>query len=97
MGCHAFLLTPTPDTVTIRRALFANALSALFVSATSSAGDDATLSVTVPNCLTDAPMRWRGDVRGYVLVRRITTCGNLDGQTATVTSSLGGVATATIK
>jgi hypothetical protein len=48
-----------PETVTISRAVFADQLARLFVSATSSAPPDAILVVTVPGCLTNAPMQHR--------------------------------------
>ncbi len=85
------------DTVTIRSAIFANIASTLSVSATSSASPVAALSVTVANCLTNAPMWLSFDGNAYVLRTRVKGCGNLDGQTVTVTSSHGGVATATIQ
>ena len=85
------------DTVTIRSAIFASIASTLSVSATSSASPNAALSVTVANCLTNAPMWLSFDRNAYVLLTRVKGCGNLDGQTVTVTSSHGGVATATIQ
>ena len=85
------------DTVTIRSAIFASIASTLSVSATSSASPNAALSVTVANCLTNAPMWLSFDHNAYVLLTRVKGCGNLDGQTVTVTSSHGGVATATIQ
>ena len=75
----------------------ANLLKVLSVAVTSTAGPEASLSLTVPNCLANAPMEWRADAQAYVLQIRLTSCGNLDGQAATVTSSHGGVATATIR
>ncbi len=83
------------DTVTITRAIFRRFFSTLIVSATSTASPDADLFLTVAGCLTEAPMRWNGRV--YIFRQNVGSCGNLDGQTATVTSSHGGVATATIQ
>jgi len=85
--------TPLPDTVTIRNAIFFNPLSLLFVSATSTAAPDASLTVTVPGCVTDSPMQQRGS--RYVFFTR--ACTGLDGQTATVRSSFGGSAEAVIR
>jgi hypothetical protein len=86
---------PAVDVVAIRLALFVNRLSVLVVVATSSAAPDAELFVTVPGCLTSTPMpRLR---TRYVLLDNVSACGNLDGQTATVTSSGGGSASALLR
>lgn len=87
------VVNPSTDIVTIRSAVFFNPLSLLFVSATSTAAPDAKLSLTVPGCVTDAPMQQRG--RLYIFFTR--DCTGLDGQTATVTSSFGGSAEAVIQ
>lgn len=79
--------------MTIRTAVFFNSLSLLFVSATSTAAPDASLTVTVPDCVTDRPMQQRG--RLYVFFTR--ECTGLDGQTVTVTSDFGGSAEAVIR
>jgi len=76
------------ETVTIRTAIFFNSPSLLFVSATSTAAPDANLTLTVPGCVTDAPLSPRGSL--YVYFTR--ACTGLDGQTATVRSSFGGSA-----
>jgi hypothetical protein len=84
-----------PETVTISRAVFADQLARLFVSATSSAPPDAALVVTVPGCLMNAPMQHRGS--RHVLLRNVGGCGNLNGQIVTVTSTYGGSATAPLR
>jgi hypothetical protein len=83
------------DVVTIRQATFVDHLAVIFVAATSSAAPDAELFVTVPDCLTEAPMRRIGN--RYIFLRDVHECGTLDGQTATVTSSLGGSASAPLR
>ena len=92
------LYTPLTDTVTIRAAVFFIRLSLLVVQATSPAAPEAELFLTVPeegSCLDNAPMRFR---RGrYLFKGRVSECGSLDGQTATVTSSVGGSDTAVIR
>ena len=93
IGAYEFV--SSADTVTIRWAIFVRIASWLFVSATSSASPNAALFLTVGGCLTEAPMPWNGKV--YAFRQNVKGCGNLDGQTATVTSSHGGVATATIQ
>lgn len=82
-----------PDTVTIRRAVFFTRSSHLFISATSTATPAAELTVTVPGCVTEAPMRFRAGRYRF----RTGACIGLDGQTVTVQSSFGGMATATIR
>ena len=90
IGAYEFV-----DTVTILKTVFFNAVSVLFVSAISSAAPEAALFVTVADCLTDAPIQ---RIRHhYFFLKVVTECGNLDGQTATVTSSFGGAAPATIR
>jgi hypothetical protein len=73
------------ETVTIHRAAFADRLARLFVSATSSAPLDAALAVTVPGCLADATMHRLGS--RYLLQQSVAACGDLNGQTVTVTST----------
>jgi hypothetical protein len=93
IGAYEFV--PVVDMVTIGRAVFTNAVSTLLVSGSSPASPDATLFVTVPSCLTNAPMQWNGT--SYVFRGRVKSCSDLDGQTATVTSSHGGEASSTIR
>ena len=83
----------TTDMVMIRQAIFFNARPLLFIAATSTAAPTAELLVTVPSCVTNAPMPFRAG--RYSFVTR--TCTGLDGQAVTVTSSLGGAATKTIQ
>jgi hypothetical protein len=90
----AFRLTFRKQVV-IQRATFVDALALLFVSATSAEAPEAELFVTVPNCLTNAPTRRIG--KRYVFLQAVQACGSLNGQTATVTSSLGGSDTATVR
>lgn len=84
-----------PDTVTITKAVFRSRSSVLIVKATSSLAPEAELLLTVAGCVSDAPMKYNPTKRFYKF--KTNECGNLDGQTATVTSSLGGSALATIK
>jgi hypothetical protein len=86
---------PEVDVVAIRQAIFVDELAGLVVVATSSAAPDAELFVTVPACLAEVPMRRLTD--GYLLVRTVPACGDLDGQTATVTSSHGGSASIPVR
>lgn len=81
------------DTVTILNAVFFNRRSLLLVSATSSAAPEAQLTVTVPGCVTDAPMRRAG--ARYVFTNR--ECTGLDGRTVRVTSNFGGSAETVIR
>jgi hypothetical protein len=83
------------DMVSIRQAIFVDQLSVIFVVATSSAAPEAELFVTVPGCLTEAPML--RIVNRYLFLRDVHTCGNLDDHTATVTSSHGGSASAPLR
>jgi len=83
------------EMVTISGARFIRLGSVLSVRAGSTFSPEAMLFLTVTGCLTDAPMPWNGRV--YAFRQRVRGCGNLDGQTATVTSSHGGMATATIR
>jgi len=99
-GTDAFLVKiafqpPAGDVVAIRQAIFVDPLALLFVVATSSAAPDAELSVTVPDCLMHVPMSRIKD--RYLLVRTVPECGDLDGQTATVTSSRGGSASTPLR
>jgi len=84
-----------PDTVTILQAVFRSRRSLLIVQATSSAAPEAELFVTVPGCVTDAPMQYRPGTGQYRL--RTTDCQGLDGQIATVTSGFGGSDATTIR
>ena len=84
-----------PEQVIIRRAVFTDQLALLGVSATSSAAPAAALFVTVPGCLADAPMARRGD--RYFLLQQVATCGTLNGQIVTVTSTYGGSASAPLR
>jgi hypothetical protein len=86
---------PGVDAVAIRQAIFVAPLAVLFVVATSSAAPDAELFVTVPDCLMQVPMSRIHD--RYLRVRTVPECGDLDGQTATVTSSHGGSASAPLR
>jgi hypothetical protein len=86
---------PAVDVVTIRLALFVDQLALLVVVATSSAAPDVELFLTVPGCLTEAPMHRIGN--RYNFLQDVHECGNLDGQTATVTSSRGGSASAPLR
>jgi len=79
---------PPVDTVTILKAVFRNRRSVLIVEATSTAAPAAKLFVTVPGCVTDAPMQYKSKTGHYRL--RTGSCQGLDGQVATVTSSFGG-------
>lgn len=90
-----FLSDAGVDVVAIRHAIFVDQLSVIFVVATSSAAPDAALFVTVPDCLTHAPTQRIGD--RYFLLQAVPECGNLDGQTATVTSSRGGMASISLR
>ncbi len=81
--------------VAIQRAEFSNRSSQLLVSAISTAAPDVELFLTVPGCLHAATMPRVGDT--YVFREKVPECGNLDGQTATVTASIGGSDTATIR
>lgn len=84
------------DAVGIRTAVFFNHLRLLFVSATSSVAPQAHLTVTVPGCVTEAPMKLiRRFLNFYVFVTR--GCTGLDGQPVTVTSDLGDSAEAVIR
>ena len=76
------------DIVHITRAAFFNRGRFLLISASSSATPTAQLFVTVPSCLTNAPMTRTGNT--YLYFTRVPSCGTLDGQTATVQSSFGG-------
>jgi hypothetical protein len=76
------------DTVHITRAAFFNRGHFLLISASSSATPTAQLFVTVPSCLTNAPMTLTGNT--YLYFIRVPSCGTLDGQTATVHLSFGG-------
>lgn len=93
IGAYEFV--PPPDTVTILKAIFFNPFSLLFMLATSTASPDADLFVTVPGCVTDAPMRFVEKAGLYTF--RSRACTDLDGQSATVTSSFGGSDTAIIQ
>jgi uncharacterized membrane protein len=64
---RGFLLTPVPpreppsaDVVALRQAVFVNRFGQLLVVATSSESPDATLALTVPGCLQDAPLTRAG-------------------------------------
>lgn len=81
---------PVADTVTILRAVFRDRRSLLIVQATSSAAPAAKLFVTVPSCVTNAPMEYKPSTGHYRL--RMRDCQAFDGQVATVTSSFGGSA-----
>jgi hypothetical protein len=81
--------------VEIQRAMFVNHSARLWVTATSSLDPGTALSLTVPGCLTEAPMTLVKQT--YVFQDSVPTCGNLDGQTATVTSNLGGSDSETIR
>jgi Right handed beta helix region len=76
------------DIVHITRAAFFKRGLFLLISASSSATPTAQLFVTVPPCITDAPMTLTGNM--YLYFTRVPSCGPLDGQTATVHSSFGG-------
>jgi hypothetical protein len=90
--------TGLPHIVDIMRAVFFNHFSLPFVSANSSTTPNPQLAVTVPSCtaVTQVPMT---PLQGgkYVFLQKVTSCGNLDGQIVTVTSSLGGSDTETIR
>jgi hypothetical protein len=81
--------------VQILQATFLNGRARLWVVATSITSPAAALSLTVPDCVTEAAMRLVG--RRYVWLQDVAACGNLDGQLATVHSSFRGSATATIR
>jgi hypothetical protein len=53
------------------------------------------LFVTVPDCITNA--RKRRISNRYIFLKAVRECGSLDGQMVTVTSSLGGSDTETIR
>jgi hypothetical protein len=89
------LQPPAADVVAIRQAIFVDPLALLFVVATSSAAPEAELSVTMPDCLMHVPMSRIKD--RYLLVRTVPECGDLDGHTATVTSSRGGSASTPLR
>jgi hypothetical protein len=76
------------DAVDIARAAFFTRGAFLVIAARSSAAPTAQLFVTLPPCLTDAPMVLTGDT--YLYAARVPSCGSVDGQTATVRSSFGG-------
>jgi hypothetical protein len=84
-----------PETVLIHRAIFADSLARLFVSAVTSAPPDAVLVATVAGCLANEPMSHLGS--RYVLLRDVETCGDLNGQMVTVTSTYGGSASAPLR
>jgi hypothetical protein len=86
---------PDVDVVAIRHAIFVDQLALLFVVATSSAAPDAELFVRVPECLLQVPMSRVKD--RYLLLRTVPECGDLDGHTATVTSSRGSSASALLR
>jgi hypothetical protein len=96
IGSNAFKVvfdrqaTPVADTVTILKAVFRDRRSLLIVQATSSAAPAAKLLVTVPGCVTNAPLRYKPSTGHYHL--RMRDCQAFDGQVATVTSSFGGSA-----
>jgi hypothetical protein len=99
-GTDAFLAKivlqlPPEDVITIRQALFVDRLALLAVMATSSAAPDAELFVTVPECFLRVPMSQVKD--RYLLVRTVPECEDLDGHTAIVTSSRGGLARAPLR
>jgi hypothetical protein len=99
-GADAFLAKitfqpPAGDVMAIRQAIFVDPLALLFVVATSSAAPEAELSVTVPDCLMHVPMSRVKD--RSLLVRTVPECVDLDGQTATVTSSRGGLASTPLR
>jgi hypothetical protein len=83
------------DMVSIRQAIFVDQLSVIFVVATSSAAPEAELFVTVPGCLTEAPML--RIVNRYLFLRDVHACGDLDDHTVTVTSNHGGSASAPLR
>jgi subtilisin family serine protease len=83
------------ETVAVRQAVYVKPLGVLLVTATSSEAPAATLAVTVPGCLVAAPMLEVGP--HYLSVMQVRHCGHLARQTVTVTSSFGGVDTATIR
>ncbi len=84
-----------PDTIVNFIAIFFGRVSWLAVAATSSAAPEAELFVTVPGCVTNAPMPFSPSVERYLFLTG--ACSGLDGVTATVTSSLGGMATTVIR
>ena len=88
----------TPEQIVVsagaKHSIF-NLFQVLFVAATSSAAPNAQLALTVPGCVTQAPMLFLGD--SYFFLKRLGSCGNLDGTIATVGSSLGGSDTETIR
>jgi hypothetical protein len=93
---RGFLLTPVPvDVVALRQAVFVNRLGQLLVVATSSESPDATLALTVPGCLQDAPLSLVGS--RYLFVQPVSACAPLDGQAVLVQSSRGGVAEGVIR
>jgi len=84
-----------PDRVVVRLAQFDSETHVLFVTATSSAArDHVDLALSVTGCFQDEPMLQLGPA--YLFLREVVTCGNLDKQAATVTSSRGGSASAEI-
>ncbi len=84
----------TGDVVAITKAIFFNTANLLYVAATSSAAPGADLSLTVSGCVDNVPMTFRASNGTYIYLTR--ACTGLGGQTATVTSSLGGSDSATI-
>jgi hypothetical protein len=76
------------DTVHITRAAYITRGLFLLIAASSSAAPTAQLFVTVPPCLTKAPMTPTGNT--YLYVTRVPSCGTLDGRIATVHSNFGG-------
>ena len=81
---------PVADTVTILKAVFRDRRSLLIVQATSSVAPAAKLLVTVPGCVTRAPLEYKPSTGFYHL--RTRDCRAFDGQVATVVSSFGGSA-----
>jgi hypothetical protein len=81
---------PVADTVTILKAVFRDRRTLLIVQATSSAAPAAKLFVTVPGCVTNAPLEYKPSTGHYHF--RTRDCQPLDGQVATVSSSFGGSA-----
>jgi len=83
------------DRVTIRQSRFDAASETLFVSATSSAvRNDVSLAVSVPGCIADQSML-RLD-RSYLFLTT-TSCGDIENQTVTITSTGGGSASREIR
>jgi hypothetical protein len=81
---------PVADTVTILRAVFRDRRSVLIVQAVSSAAPAAELLVTVPGCVTRAPLEYKPSTGHYHF--RTRDCQPFEGQVATVVSSFGGTA-----